>query len=72
MLTLDQYNFLNKIKMETDGIAGPPRFFSFLSLWKNLKKNGFIEEKRRKDRYWVFVITFPGRVALAAYEEQQC
>ena len=66
MLTLDQYNFLSKIKERTDSadkvyIAMPSK-----EDWEFSNKNNFVE--RKEGRF--STITFQGRVALAAYEEQ--
>jgi len=72
MLTIDQYEILNDVRKRTDPIIdGVAQFASeFLSsynrddLWKFFKENSFVEGER-----FFSSITFQGRVALAAYED---
>ena len=70
MLTVDQYKDLNEIRKRTDYIIDDKISFeiswhlSTQDSWEFFKKHSFIEGK-----VWeVSSITFLGRVALAAYE----
>ena len=70
MLDRCQYEILNNIRKRTDGIS--LKFRPFISvkedydIWRFIQKNNFIEGKIPD----FTVITFSGRVALAAYEVQ--
>ena len=73
MLTTNQYKTLNGIRERTDAIIdGKEKFevrlwhLSALSDWNFLRKNKLIHGKISD----LSTITFPGRVALAAYEGQ--
>jgi len=65
VLTIDQYNFLSKIRERTDSVGKVYIAIPTKENWKLLNETDFIE---RKDGRFS-TITFQGRVALAAYED---
>lgn len=71
MLDRCQYEILNWVRKKTDAIIDGERTFEIPTykrddIWKFFKENKFI-----KGGQGFSSITFSGRVALAAYEEQQ-